>query len=173
MSKLLELNPDALDELPATARPKESLAFSDKFKCWYQRFRKRRGSSITSVGQKLPTGQEGMAWATLMKLRKALVERAGEIDARRNQPASGETPIKEEDLSAAQLESVTAEVLKDLGNMDQTPIQHEMRVETTLEKRGAKDARISTGGESVTVVRFYPMTCCADLMLCCYLYFLL
>ena len=31
---------------------------------------------------------------------------------------------------------------EELGNMDQTPIQHEMPVETTLEKRGAKDARI-------------------------------
>ena len=37
---------------------------------------------------------------------------------------------------------------EELGNMDQTPVQHEMPVETTLEKRGAKDARISTRGES-------------------------
>ena len=45
-----------------------------------------------------------MAWATLlMKLRKALVEHAGEIYARRNPPASGENPIKGEDLSPAQL----------------------------------------------------------------------
>ena len=72
MNKLLELKPDALGGLPATARPEEALAFSDKFKCWYQRFRKRREFSIrrrTSVGQTLPTGHEGMAWATLMKLR--------------------------------------------------------------------------------------------------------
>ena len=53
MNKLLELKPIAPGGLPATARPEEALAFSDKFKCWYQRFRKRRGFSIhrrTSVG---------------------------------------------------------------------------------------------------------------------------
>ena len=100
-----------------------------------------------------------------MKLRKGLVERAGEIYARRSPPASGESPIKGEDLSPAWLESVTAEVFEELGNMDQTPIQHEMPMETTLEKRGAKDARISTRCESVTVLRFLPMACCADLML--------
>ena len=126
INKLLEFKPDALDGLPATERPQEALAFSDTFKCWYQRFRKRRGFSIrrrTSVGQKLPIGHEGMAWATLLKLRKALVERAGEIDARRNPPASGESPIKEENLCPAQLKSVTAEIFHELGNMDQTPIQ--------------------------------------------------
>ncbi|CAM9405149.1 unnamed protein product, partial [Hapterophycus canaliculatus] len=32
--------------------------------------------------------------------------------------------------------------------MDQTPVQHEMPAETTLQKRGAKDARIATGGEN-------------------------
>ncbi|CAN0541800.1 unnamed protein product [Ectocarpus sp. 12 AP-2014] len=32
--------------------------------------------------------------------------------------------------------------------MDQTPVQQAMPVETTLEKRGAKDARISTGGKA-------------------------
>ena len=46
MNKLLELKPDTLGGLPATARPEEALASSDKFKCWYQRFRKRRGFSI-------------------------------------------------------------------------------------------------------------------------------
>ena len=89
-----------------------------------------------------------MAWAMLTKLRKALVERAGEIYAERNPSAPGESPIKGEDLTSEQLESVAAEVFEELGNMDQTPVQHEMPVETTLEKRGAKDARISTGGES-------------------------
>ena len=175
MNKLLELKPDALGGLPATARPEEALAFRDKFKCWYQHFPKRRGFSIrrgTSVNQTLPTGNEGMAWATLRKLRKALVERAGDIYARPNPPASGESPIKWENLSPAQLESVTAEVLGELGNMDQTPIQHKMPVETTLEKRGAKYARNSTGGESVIILRFFPMACCADLMLCCFLYLL-
>jgi len=152
MNKLLEVKPDALGGLPATATPKEAEQFRAKFNNWYQRFRKRRGFSIrrrTSVGQKLPTGHEGMAWATLMKLRKALVESAGEIYERRNPPAPGESPIKGEDLTSEQLESVTAEVFEELGNMDQTPVQHEMPVETTLEKRGAKDARISTGGESL------------------------
>ena len=43
---------------------------------------------------------------------------------------------------------MAAEVLEELGNMDQTPVQHEMPVETTVKKRGAKDARISTGGEN-------------------------
>ncbi|CAN0437947.1 unnamed protein product, partial [Pylaiella littoralis] len=97
--------------------------FRAKFNNWYQRFCKRRGFSIrrrTSVGQKLPTGHEGMAWATVMKLRQALLKRA---------------------------ESVAEQVFEELGNMDQTPVQHEMPVETTLEKRGAKDARISTGGK--------------------------
>ena len=66
MSKLLELKPDALGGLPATARPEKALAFSDKFKCSYQRFRKRRGFSIrrrTRVGQQLLIGHEGVAWA--------------------------------------------------------------------------------------------------------------
>ena len=43
---------------------------------------------------------------------------------------------------------MAAEDFEELGNMDQTPVQHEMPVETTLEKRGAKDVRISTAGES-------------------------
>ena len=73
------------------------------------------------------------------------MERAGEIYAERN---PGESPINGEDLASEQLELVAAEVFEELGNMDQTPVQHEMPVETTLEKRGAKDARISTGGES-------------------------
>ena len=158
MNKLLELKPDALGGLPATVW-RETLAFSDKFKCWYQRFRKRRGVSIrrrTSVGQKLPIGHEGMAWATLMKLRKALVKCAGEICARCKPPASGESPVKREDLSPAQLESATAKVFEELGNMNQTPIQHEILVEATLEKRGAKDARISTTrGEIVAVLSVF------------------
>ncbi|CAN0132046.1 unnamed protein product, partial [Ectocarpus sp. 4 AP-2014] len=82
-----------------------------------------------------------------MKLRTALLERAGEMHARRNPPSSGESPIKGKDLSSAQLKSVAAEVFGELGNMDQTPVQQEMPVETTLENRGAKDARISTGGK--------------------------
>ena len=57
-------------------------------------------------------------------------------------------PIKGEDLTSEQLESVAAKVFEELGNMDQTPVQHETPVETTLDKRGAKDARVSTGGES-------------------------
>ena len=89
-----------------------------------------------------------MAWATLTKLRKALVERAGEIYAERNPSAPGEGPMKGEDLTSEQLELVTAEVFEELGNMDQTPVTHEMPVEATLEKRGATDARISTGGET-------------------------
>ena len=150
MNKLLELKPDALGGLPATATSEEAEQFRARFNNWYQRFRRRRGFSIrrrTSVGQKLPTGHEGMAWATLMKLRKALVERAGEIYAERNPCAPGESPIEGEDLSPEQLELVTSEVFQELGNMDQTPIQHEMPVETTLERRGANDARISTGHE--------------------------
>ena len=79
---------------------------------------------------------------------KALVERAGEIYAGRNPCAPGERPIEGEDLSSEQLKSVTMEVFQELDTMNQTLIQHEMRVETSLEKRAAKDARISTGGES-------------------------
>ena len=47
MNKLLELKPDALGGLLATARPEEALTFSGKFKCWYQHFGKRRGFSIS------------------------------------------------------------------------------------------------------------------------------
>ena len=43
--------------------------------------------------------------------------------------------MKGEDLTSEQLESVAAEVFEELGNMDQTPVQHEIPVETTLEKR--------------------------------------
>ena len=103
-----------------------------------------------------------MAWTTLTKLRKALVERAGEIYAERNPFAPGESPIKGEDLTSEQLESVAAEVLEELGNMDQTPVQHEMPVETTLEKRGAKATRISTsGGSSVdpAIPRLFVGSC--------------
>ncbi|CAB1107081.1 unnamed protein product [Ectocarpus sp. CCAP 1310/34] len=143
------------EQLAASAG--EILAFRTKFKNWYHCFRERHGFSIrrrTSVGQKLPTGYEGLAFATLMKLRTALLERAGEIYARRNPPASGESPIKGKDLTPAQLESVAAKVFEELGNMDQTPVQQEMPVETTLEKRGVKDARISTGGKEKD--RFTP-----------------
>ena len=113
MNKLLELKPDALGGLPANATPKEAEEFRARFNNWYQRFRRRRQFSIrrrTSVGQRLPTGHGGMAWATLTKLRKALVERAGEIYAERNPSALSESPIKGEDLTAEQLESVAAEV---------------------------------------------------------------
>ena len=89
-----------------------------------------------------------MAWATLTKLRKALVDRAGETYAECNPSAPGESPTKGEDLTSEQLESVASEVSEYLGTMDQTPVQHEMQVEKSLKKRGAKDARISTGGES-------------------------
>eukprot|EP00903_Cladosiphon_okamuranus_P014547 g13494.t1 len=124
MRKLLELKPDALGGMPTNAKPEEALAFKVKFNSWYQWFRKRNGFSIrrrTSVGQKVPKGYEGRAWATVMKVREDLVKRA--------------------------LASVEVEVFEELGNMDQTPVQHEMPVETTLEKTGAKDARISTGGK--------------------------
>ncbi|CAB1117081.1 unnamed protein product [Ectocarpus sp. CCAP 1310/34] len=133
----------------AKPKPEGALAFKSKFKSWYQRFRKRNKLSIRrriSVDQKLPKGHEGMAWTTLMKLRKALLERAGEIYAQRYPPAPGESPIRGEDLSSSQLELVTDELFEELGNMDQTPVQHEMPVETTLEKTGVKDARIATGG---------------------------
>ncbi|CAM9142931.1 unnamed protein product, partial [Pylaiella littoralis] len=136
MNKLLALKPDALGGLPAHPTPKESEEFRVKFNNWYQRFRKRRGFSIrrcTSVGQKLPTGHEGMAWATVMKLRQALLKRAGEIYEKRNPSPPGESPIKGEDLTSEQLESVAEQVFEELGNMDQTPVQHEMPVETTLE----------------------------------------
>ncbi|CAB1096246.1 unnamed protein product [Ectocarpus sp. CCAP 1310/34] len=136
MNKLLELKPDALGGLTAAASAEETLASRTKFKTWYHRFRERRGFSIRR--RTSPTGYEGLAFATLMKLRTALLERAGEIYARRNPSASGESPIKGKDLSPVQLESAAAEVFEELGNMDQTPVQQEMPVETTLEKRGAK-----------------------------------
>ena len=150
MNKLLELKPDALGGLSATATPEEADGYRAKFNNWYRRFHARHGLSIrrrTSVGQKLPKGHEGMAWATVMKLRDALLKRAGEIYARRNPCAPGEKPVEGKDLSPTQLESVTKELFEELGNVDQTPVQHEMPVETTLEKKGAKDARISTGGK--------------------------
>ena len=153
MNNLLELKPDALGGLPAGVKPDEALAFRANFKSWYKRLRKRHRFSIrqrTSVDQTLPKGHEGMASATLMKLREALVERAGEIYARRHPPAPGESPIKGKDLTSAQLESVTEEVFEELGNMEQTPVQHEMPMETTLEQTGARDARINTGSEFLT-----------------------
>ena len=151
MNKLPEIKPDALGSLPANATPKEAEEFRARFNNWYQRCRRRRQFSIRrrpSVGQKLPTGHEDMAWATLTKLREALEERAGEIYAECDPSAPGESPTKGEDLTSEQLEPVAAEVFDELGNVDQTPVQHDMPVETTLEKLGVKDARISTGGES-------------------------
>ena len=56
------------------------------------------------------------------------MERAGVIYARRQPPAPGENPIKGKDLTSAQLESVTEEVFEEHGNMDQTPVQHEMPI---------------------------------------------
>ncbi|CAM9877062.1 unnamed protein product, partial [Pylaiella littoralis] len=94
---------------------------------WYQRFRKRHRFSIrrrTSMGQKLPKGHEGMA----------------SVDGK--------------DLTSEQLESVAEEVFEELGNMNQTPVQHEMPAETTLQPRGDKDARIATGGERKEEERF-------------------
>ena len=58
-----------------------------------------------------------------------------------------ESPIKGKDLTSAQLETVTEEVLEELVNMDQTPVQHDLPMETTLEQTGARDALINTGGE--------------------------
>ena len=86
-----------------------------------------------SVGQTLPTGHEGICWAALTKLHKALVERAGEIYVERDTSAPGESPIKGEDLTSEQLESVAAEVFEELGNMDQTPVQHEMPADDSRE----------------------------------------
>ena len=63
------------------------------------------------------------------------LKRAGEIYARLNPCAPGEKPVEGKDLSPTQLESVTKELSEELGNMDQTPAQHEMPVETTLERR--------------------------------------
>ena len=82
--------------------------------------------------------------------------------AERNLSAPDKSPIKEEDLTSEKLESVATGVFEELGIMDQTPVQHEMPVETTLEKRGAKDDRISTGGESSvdpTIPRFFLDSC--------------
>lgn len=64
LNKLLELKSDALGDLPVTATPDETAKFNQKFGSWYQRFRRRRGFSIrrrTSLGQRLPTGHDGMA----------------------------------------------------------------------------------------------------------------
>ena len=46
MNKLLEIKPDALGGLPATATPKEAEEFRAKFNNWYQRFRKRRRFTV-------------------------------------------------------------------------------------------------------------------------------
>ena len=149
MNKLLELNLDILGALSATATPEAADGYRTKFNNWYRRFRARHGLSIrrrTSVDQKLPNGHEGMAWTTVMKLCDALLNRAGEIHARRNPCAPGEKPVEGKDLSPTQLESVTKELFEELGNIDQTPVQHEMPVEPTREKKSAKYARISTGG---------------------------
>lgn len=76
------------------------------------------------------------------------MERTSKIYAARNPCASDELPIDGEEPSSEQLKSVTAEVCQELGNMDQTPVLHKMPVDTTLEKRGAEDVRISTACES-------------------------
>ena len=72
------------------------------------------------------------------------------------------SPPKGDDLTSEKLGSVAAKVFEELGNMDQTPVQHEMPVETTLEKRGAKATRISTsGGSSVdpAIPRLFVGSC--------------
>ena len=46
MNKLLEIKPDALGGLPATATPKGAEEFRAKFNNWYQRFRKRRRFTV-------------------------------------------------------------------------------------------------------------------------------
>ncbi|CAN0312111.1 unnamed protein product, partial [Pylaiella littoralis] len=90
-----------------------------------------------------------MAWATLMKLREALVKRAGEIYARRHPPAPGESSVDGKDLTSEQLESVAEEVFEELGNMDQTPVQHEMPAETTVIRTLAlpQEVRVNCGKE--------------------------
>ncbi|CAM9104900.1 unnamed protein product [Hapterophycus canaliculatus] len=90
-----------------------------------------------------------MALATVMKLRQALLERSAEIYARRHARAPIELAVAGEELSSERLKLVSAEVFGELGNMDQKRVPHDMPVETTLEKRGAKDARIATGGDAL------------------------
>lgn len=72
-----------------------------------------------------------MAYATVMKLRKALAKRAGRIYAGRNLCAPGERPVEGKDLTSEQLKWVTTTAFEEFGNMDQTSVQQEMPVETT------------------------------------------
>ena len=65
--------------------------------------------------------REGMAWATLTKLRKAPVERAGEIYAERNPFTPGESSIEVEDLTSEQLEPVAKEFSKDSETWTRRP----------------------------------------------------
>ncbi|CAM9985588.1 unnamed protein product, partial [Ectocarpus sp. 4 AP-2014] len=88
-------------------------------KSWYQRFRKRCGYSIRRCTSVGQKLPEGYEGMAWGTLWKLR-------DA---------------------LKSVEDEVFGELGNMDQTPIQQEVPVDTTLEKRGATDARISTAGK--------------------------
>lgn len=90
----------------------------------------------------------------MLKARAANKNRTAEIYAAKHSPAAPSAQgqnanaavnVEEKGLSSKQLLSVQ-EVLRELGNMDQTPLQYEMPVETTLKTTGVKDAHISTPG---------------------------
>ena len=99
MNNLLDITPDALGALHANATTKEAEGFRARFNNWYQCFRRRRHFCIrrrTSVGQTLPTGHEGMSWATRTKVRKApgsaLVRSRAQSICTRREPQAGGGP---------------------------------------------------------------------------------
>ena len=87
------------------------------------------------------------------KIRATNMNRAAAIRAKRiaatvcegcQGPAAAFFTVDGAGLPPEQLLSVQEEVFSELCNNNQTPIQQEMPVDTTLEKTGAKDARIAT-----------------------------
>ena len=86
LSKIMELKPDALGGLPKGDNVEEVEKFDRRVNKRYSGFRKRPNFSIrrlSSIGQKLPKGFEGKAWATPMKARTANVKGAAAIHAKR------------------------------------------------------------------------------------------
>ena len=180
MRKLIALKPDALGGIPSSD-PRAMKRFNQKFAHWYQRFRRRNKLSIrrkTNVGrQKKPSGWEGMAWATILKVRsvltaiakKLIIENRGEG----GRPSAAITPMDEGDgasatfeATAAELLAVQPEVFRCLYNADQTHIQAEMPVDSTLEKRNAKGASIATGGEHMHVFDCWYRPLCFVVLFC-------
>lgn len=156
LNKVLQLKPDmwrgVLNNDDVEKMERFNYTF-DKRDVWFRKCNQFSIRSRTSVGQKFLVSYDGLAWATLMKVRAGNKTRATQIYASRSAtaaPAHGQTARATGDVDVAELSAGQQqdEVFSELGNMDKTPIQHEKPVETTLENTGAKDARTPTAGEA-------------------------